>query len=229
MMNYWGKVMKYKIGQTVKVKNGVLCPDDSEFNLSGWTGRIIELVEDEEPTVCIEFDSVTLKNMPEKYVKKSEQEGLDWSKIYLYETEVEPTKSRDTEQDAKNVRNEIKKRFEWIGIGTEGELIQSVINSAESFKEWDALKAWKKYLEKDLQFPFETFIHENWGRGPLNEGDILKVFRIELVDDHYGIIVACRKERKRYDFPLVDLKVTEEKSINADIIEAYRTWFANRH
>ena len=221
--------MKYKIGQTVKVKNGVLCPDDSEFNLSGWTGRIIELVEDEEPTVCIEFDSVTLKNMPEKYVKKSEQEDLDWSKIYLYETEVEPTKSRDTEQDAKNVRNEIKKRFEWIGIGSEGELIQSVINSAESFKEWDALNAWKKYLEKNLQFPFETLIHEYQGRGPLNEGDKLKVFRIELVDDHYGIIVACRKERKRYDFPLVDLKVTEEKSINADIIEAYRTWFANRH
>jgi hypothetical protein len=229
MMSYWGKVMKYKIGQTVKVKNGVFCPDDSEFNLSGWTGRIIELVENEEPTVCIEFDSITLKNMPEKFVKKSEQEGLDWSNIYLDVREVEPTKSRDTEQDAKNIRNEINKRFEWIGIGSEGELIQSVINSAESFKEWDALKAWKKYLEKDLQFPFETFIHENWGRGPLNEGDILKVFRIELVDDHYGIIVACRKERKRYDFPLVDLKLTEEKSINADIIEAYRTWFANRH
>ena len=41
--------MKYKRGQTVKVKNGVLCPDDSEFNLSGWTGRIIELDEDDEP------------------------------------------------------------------------------------------------------------------------------------------------------------------------------------
>jgi hypothetical protein len=99
MMSFWGKVMKYKIGQTVKVKTGVLCPDDSEFNLSDWTGRIIELEEDEEeededededeePTVCIEFDSITLKNMPEKYVKKSEQEGLDWSKIYLYEREV---------------------------------------------------------------------------------------------------------------------------------------------
>ena len=65
--------MKNKIGQTVKVKNGVLCPDDSEFNLSDQTGRIIELDEDEEPTVCIDFDSITLKNMPEKYVKKSEQ------------------------------------------------------------------------------------------------------------------------------------------------------------
>ena len=221
--------MKFKIGQTVKVKNGVLCPDDSEFDLSGWTGRIIDLVEDEEPTIGIEFDSITLKNMPEKYVKKSEQEGLDWYRIYLDVNDVKRTKSRDKEQDAKNVRNEIKKRYEWIGIGSEGELIQSVINSAESFKEWDALKAWEKYLEKNLQFPFETFIHEYQGRGPLNEGDKLKVFGIELVDDHYGIIVACRKERKRHDFPLVDLKVTEKKSINSDIIEAYQTWFANRY
>ena len=221
--------MKFKIEQTVKVKNGVLCPDDSEFDLSGWTGRIIDLVEDEEPTIGIEFDSITLKDMPEKFIKKSEQEDLDWSRIYLDVNDVERTKSRDTEQEAKIIRNEIKKHFEWIGIGSEGELIQSVINSAESFKEWDALKAWKKYLEKNLQFPFETFIHEYQGKGPLNEGDKLKVFGIELVDDHYGIIVACRKERKRYDFPLVDLKVTEKKSINSNIIEAYRTWFANRY
>jgi hypothetical protein len=221
--------MKFKIGQTVKVKNGVLCPDDSEFDLSGWTGRIIDLVEDEEPTIGIEFDSITLKSMPEKFIKKSEQEDLDWSRIYLDVNDVERTKSRDTEQEAKIVRNEIKKHFEWIGIGSGGELIQSVINSAESFKEWDAFKAWEKYLEENLQFPFETLIHEYQGRGPLNEGDKLKVFGIELVDDHYGIIVACRKERKRYDFPLVDLKVTEKKSINSNIIEAYRTWFANRY
>ena len=115
--------MKYKIGQTVKVKNGVLCPDDSEFDLSGWTGRIIDLVEDEEPTIGIEFDSITLKSMPEKFIKKSEQEGLDWSRIYLDVNDVERTKSRDTEQEAKIVRNETKKHFEWIGIGSEGEII----------------------------------------------------------------------------------------------------------
>jgi hypothetical protein len=45
--------MKFKIGQTVKVKIGVLCPDDSEFNLRGWTGRIIDLVEDEELKIGI--------------------------------------------------------------------------------------------------------------------------------------------------------------------------------
>ena len=65
--------MKYKIGQTVKVKNGVLCPDDSEFNLSGWAGRIIDLDEGEEPTVCIEFDSINDKNIKEvsKQIKKA--------------------------------------------------------------------------------------------------------------------------------------------------------------
>jgi len=66
--------------------------------------------------------------MPEKYVKKSEPEGLDWSSTCLDVREIEPTKSRDTEQDAKNIRHEIKKCFEWIGVGSEGELIQSVIN-----------------------------------------------------------------------------------------------------
>ena len=124
--------MKFKIGQNVKVKNGVLCPDDSEFDLSGWTGRIIDLVEDEEPTIGIEFDSITLKDMPEKFIKKSEREGLDWYRIYLDVNDVKRTKSRDTEQEAKIVRNEIKKRFEWIGIGSEGELIRSVINFPKS-------------------------------------------------------------------------------------------------
>ena len=56
------------------------------------------------------------------------------------------------EQDAKNVRNEIEKRFEWIGVSSEGELIQSVINSAESFKGWDVLKAREKYLKKIFSF-----------------------------------------------------------------------------
>jgi hypothetical protein len=221
--------MKYKIGQTVKVKNGVLCPDDSEFNLSGWTGRIIDLIEDEEPTIGIEFDSITLKNMPELYIKKSEKDGLDWSTIYLYVRDVEPTKSRDTDQDVKKIRDELEQRFGWISIGIEGELIQSVVNSANSFDQWDVLKAWKKYLKKNLQFPFETVIYENLGRSVLQQGDKLKVQGIELIDEDFGIIVACKKKREQHDFPLADLKVSEEKSKNAEMVQAYCTWFANRY
>ena len=99
----------------------------------------------------------------------------------------------------------------------------------ESSRTWDVLKAWKKHLEKNLQFPFKTVIYEYQGRSPLNQGDKLKVFGIELIDEDYGIIIACKKKGKRYDFPLADLKVNEEKSRNAEIVQAYCTWFANRY
>jgi len=113
-------------------------------------------------------------------------------------------------------------------MGEEGELIQSVVNSAESFNELEVIKAWENHLEKNLQFPFKTVVFDYQSKGPLNQGDLLKVFGIELTDDLYGVIVACRKGRKRYDFPLIDLKVIEENSENAKEVQAYCTWFANR-
>ena len=70
--------MKYKIGQSAKVKRGILCPDDPDYDLSGWQGRIIDIVEEEvdEPTIGITWDSITLEEMPKTYIEKSEKEGL---------------------------------------------------------------------------------------------------------------------------------------------------------
>ena len=222
--------MKYKIGQSAKVKKGILCPDDPDYDLSGWQGRIIDIVEEEvdEPTIGITWDSITLEEMPKTYIEKSEKEGLSWSDIYLDVNDVEPTQPRDSEDDVVQIRGELEARFGWISMGAEGELIQGVVNSAKSLDDWDVMKAWKKHFQKFLQFPFETVI-ERQQRSPLNEGDKLKVFGIELVDDHHGIIVSCMKGPERYDFPLVDLKIIEDDSINAHQVQAYCTWFANRH
>ena len=69
--------MKYRKGQVVKVKDGVLCPDGPDFDLSGWQGRVIDIDEDDEgPTVGMEWDSVTLKEIPKSYIENSEQEGV---------------------------------------------------------------------------------------------------------------------------------------------------------
>ena len=63
--------MNLKTGKSVKVRKGILCPDDPEFDLSGWQGRIIEVSEDEdgEMTIGIAWDSLTLKEMPERYIE----------------------------------------------------------------------------------------------------------------------------------------------------------------
>jgi len=54
------------------------------------------------------------------------------------------------------------------------------------------------------------------------------VLRIEDVDDLYGVIVSCRRGRQRFDFPLADLAAVDQNSPNAEPIQDYRVWFANR-
>ncbi len=90
------------------------------------------------------------------------------------------------------------------------------------------MTVWEKHLKQNLNFPFKTRVNESQSRGPLKYGDKLKVLRINLVDDHYGVIVSCRKGLKRHDFPLADLAAIDEESDNARHLQDYRTWFANQ-
>ncbi len=54
------------------------------------------------------------------------------------------------------------------------------------------------------------------------------VKKISFVDDWYGVIVAVRLERKKYDCPLCELAAIDKQSANARLIQDYRMWFANR-
>ena len=222
--------MALKIGRSVKVRKGILCPDDPEFDLSGWQGRIIEISEDEngEIIIGIAWDSLTLKDMPERYIEKSEADGLDWSVMYMLFSEVEQVDARDLETDADSIKAELYNRFQWTGLGDDGERIQAVVNSVETDDELELMKAWEKHLKQNLHFPFKGIVNEFQSRGPIKYRDRLKVFDIKMIDDLYGIIVSCQKGLKRYDFPLADLAAVDEKSDNARHIQDYRTWFANR-
>ena len=223
--------MKFKIGDSVRVKKGTPHPDFPEFDIGGWQGRVTDVshIDDpEEPVVGLELDSITLRSLPEWYLADSEQEGLDWSRLYLSLDELEPAKHRDTKRDVKRVRRRIQARVEWLGIGPEGERIQAVVDSARSRREWDVMQAWEKYLKQHLQFPFEAEVDEFQEYGPLQAGDRLTVLGIVDTDEHYGVIVVCRKGRQSFEFPLADLAAVDEDSPNADPIQDYRVWFANR-
>ena len=223
-------IMKLKTGQSVKVRKGILCPDDPEFDLSGWQGRIIDVSEDEngEMTIGIAWDSVTLGEMPDDYIGKSEADGLDWATMYLSSSDVEQVKARDSEKDADKIRNRLESSFEWIGMGKEGERIQAVVNSAKNSNDWEVMKVWGKYLKKNLKFPFESIVDEYQDRGPLRQGDRLRISGVELIDDLYGVIVSCKRSREKFAIPLADIAAVDEKSDNARYIQDYRVWFANR-
>lgn len=79
------------IGDIVRVKEGIMCPDLKDLNIEGWKGVVTEISEDEEDNVivCIEWDEDTIKNMPKNFISQGDEEGLDNELMYLYIGDVE--------------------------------------------------------------------------------------------------------------------------------------------
>jgi hypothetical protein len=88
--------MKYRIeeGDSVIVKKGVVDPDYGN-TIEGWTGIVVEKTktDDADPLICVQWDSKTLKRMPRSIIEVSENNGLDWTGMYLKMSDLEHTKS----------------------------------------------------------------------------------------------------------------------------------------
>lgn len=220
------KRREFKAGDSVMVKPGTVDPDLG-FEIGGWTGKIAE-EPGQDNLVLISWDSVTLQNMPDSAIEQCEEQGLDWTRMYLEAQEVELTTPRDTEEDVAQVIEGLQKKHAWSWVGEEGRRIQQVLADVDADDEMATLEAWEDHLEESLTFPFAAEIDEWQERGPLQAGDRVKVTGIGLVDDLYGIIVDVRHERIKYAFPLCDLAVVDEDSPNHQIVADYRVWFANR-
>lgn len=220
------------IGDSVRVKPDVLDPDTEAFSLEGWQGRILDIRPQKDATtiIDIEWDSITLREMPESSIENCEEEGLDWTQMGLYPDDVEVTKPRDTEQDVQHAQKELERisyaNFSWLGDA--GKRIHRILLGVDHSDEMAVMNRWGAYLEEHLTFPFNAEVHEWQERGPLQSGDRVSVKTISTVDELYGVIVALRLSRRKYDCPLCELTVIDKQSANAQLVHDYRTWFANR-
>jgi hypothetical protein len=62
-------------------------------------------------------------------------------------------------------------------------------------------------------------------QGPIQEGDVIDVRRISLVDDKHGVIVGVRFRNQQYDIPLFELEGLDELSANAQYVDDYAVWW----
>ena len=216
--------MSFKVGDSVKVKEGIMCPDDDSVCIGGWQGRISDMEDD--GIVEISWDSIALSQLPDEYLRPSENEGLDWAQMCLSVDEIEPASPRDSEAQAVAMAEEMEDKFQWIGMGKEGERIAKVIAGVDDA--YDAVKAWNNHLTQVLALPFEAEVSEVQERGPLSDGDAIQVQGIAETDDLYGILVDVQYGRKHFVFPLCDLTVQDRKSANHTPVQDYCVWFANR-
>lgn len=223
--------MKLKPGESITVKQGVKEPDFEKFELSGWQGRVTEIdpfSNSDHILVTIEWDSETLKQIPKWYIEQSETDGCDWETMVLYETDVEKAKVRDKKNDVKNAQKKLESEFSWVHLGKEGKRIGKILQGVNPDNEMKCLSRWSEYLDENLNFPIAAVVDETDDFGPVRDGDKVSIKSLPHLVDMYGIIAEVRLGRSKYFIPLCELEVTDKNSLNYQLIDDYRIWFANR-
>jgi len=116
-------------------------------------------------------------------------------------------------------------------------------------KQTKTLDIYKRFLEKNLDFPVKlTGIEDfNWeefyifGPGDKKEYEELKktrpsykdIYNLTRIDDHieedYGLFAKVTRisDRKRFQIPLADLKVVDDKTKNYQLLDDYSVWCVN--
>jgi hypothetical protein len=222
---------QFKIGDVVRIKDGISDPTEPYTDWSGWHARVADLsyLAQKQPVLLIELDSITLRALSAEYIEQCEEQGMSWYQLNVYPEDVTPAAPRDTPADVDDMQDELGALHGWASLGEQGKRIQAVLGESALDDDLEQMKVWADYLERHLSFPFASEIFEHQGRGPLRVGDQLAVMSIEDVDDYsYGVIARCRRARKQYHFPLADLKALDQKSPNYQLVDDFGVWFSNR-
>jgi len=221
-------IEEIKIGDYVKVKNGIKVPDFEYQIMDNWYGKIVD-IQKSENLVDIEWDSETLMNTPEKYLKDLIKEGYDYEIMTLEISELERANRRDNSNQRKDVKSRLEAKLHWIELFEEaeksikyGKLFQGI--KLDNYNQ--LYQKWEEYLSENLEFPIETKVVES-PRGRIRNGAKIKLLDIEDYDDMYGIFGIGKHEREAVTFPICNLEATNKKSKNYELLRDYAIWFAN--
>jgi Calcium binding len=215
----------FKINDIVQVKPGIKDPDDNKTDLSGWQGRIFSINSDNPEDIIfgIEWDSETLKQMPVEYIEVSEEEGFDYTQMYLGIADLLPATQRGTEADRLAVVDQLEDEYMWADMGDQGKRIKAVVDSCEN--DDDLVQTWFEYLEDNIKLPLKaTFIGDSMHQ--LHHGAEVIIYGIEDANDVYGVIGAATYQKRRIQVPLCDIEILEPDATNQALSD-YIVWFAN--
>ncbi|CAN5907084.1 hypothetical protein BH24BAC1_BH24BAC1_28790 [soil metagenome] len=237
--------MKFKKNDLVKVKQGVKDPDWNTFDLSGWQGKIIKLSKPEPPEeevlADIVWDSVTLKQMPQEYCDRSEEEGYELEEMTLSVGELEPASPREQEP--------VRSRYD-----EQNKRIAAIIGTDNLDVDKEKLLHYQDYLQQHLSQPclltgIEDFKWEEkyvFGYGSPKEYEALKKTRPSYTDtytflafeekvpvdgEHPFLLVKVRRkgDNRQFTLPLFELKATDPASPNFRLLDDYAMWVVNNY
>ncbi len=222
--------MSFKIGDSVTVKAGIKAPDAENIEIGGWQGRVIEIDTEsfESTLVNIEWDSLTIDQMPSKFIEQSEIDGLEWREMNLYESELTKSVTRDKKANVKEAQERQLEKLYRASLDEEGQRISKVLAGTNRKDEMACLQKWVNHLDKELIFPIQAIVTETENSRIIDYEDEVQIKSLPHIVDMYGIIATIKHEGKKLEFPLCDLEVIDKKSKGYQLINDYCTWFGNR-
>lgn len=216
----------FKINDYVKVKPGIMDPDNETTEIGGWQGCITE-IDDSDPNeilITIAWDSQTLRTMPGEFVEESIREGLDFSEMTLLADEVELTATRDKARDRDEVIRALEQENSWADLGEQGKRIQAVESACEH--DFALMDHWFEYLENNVELPVKAKYVGDSSQN-LRHGAEILINGFAETDDDYGVIGSAIYQKRWIQVLLCDVQVLES-SKKSEALEDYIVWFANR-
>ena len=231
------------IGNSIKVKEGIISPDFDNLVIGGWQGRIRELDGD---LVTIELDSVTLKLLSEDYIISSIVEEVEFSLLVLNKDELIITEPRDTLKDVSMVKANIESKF---SFEEEEKRISEILNTSVPSVNLRNLKTYYKHIKGNLPkgiilTPAESFTWEepyifgDWSeveyeklkKTQPSSSDEYKFIKLEDdIHDEMGLMLKVKRitDNKMFHIPLWDLEVADENSDYYLLVSDYSSWMTN--
>ena len=215
--------MAFKIGDSIKINDGVLDPDTGA-DMSGWQGRVIELGH---PFLVFAWDSISLQIMGQELVDDFEIKGLNWERMVLSPEDISHADERDTPNDVKRIIAKFRKSYIYYKLENEEKIIEILkgINPRSTMK---IEQRWFDYLNQELRFPIKVEVSGGGLEGPFSIGKKITVLELDEVDNHNGIMVKVESKADGVAYvPLCNLKVLNQRPKNYKNIYNYADWFIN--
>jgi uncharacterized protein YodC (DUF2158 family) len=221
--------LRFKIGDRIRVKRGVMDANYPDIPLGGWAGKIAEVHEDGMYT--IRWNRETLANIHPVYRNRCEIDGYDIKEYWLGDDDLEPDPGGPP-------AIELPTRIETKPLSPrdQDDRIRMVFgltsNDPLPDVDDDALETYRQHLAANLAFPFEA--EHTPEKGPmLRRSTLVKVTGLgdpdgepPYIDDMYGLLCDARIDRRQAVLPLGELEVPKGKP-NRQLIADYCYWFWN--
>jgi hypothetical protein len=218
-----GRAAQLRIGEKVRVRQGVVDNDYPDMPIGGWAGTISEIHDGN--TIVVRWNRETLASIHPVYKSRCENDGLDFEQYVIGADDLEPDAGGPL--DIEQPRQIITKP---LSSTNQDDRIRMVfgLTSNDTLPEVDGemLETYYGHLSTHLAFPFAAEYGQEYGHP-----EHVKVIGLgdpdePMIDEMYGILCEARMEGLVVSLPLGELDDVKGKP-NRQLIKDYCYWLHN--